>query len=831
MGTDLARTAAPVRIQAADRIYPGPAAWVAVLVAVTYMAILPLVERTWRATGDEPHYLLAAHSLVTDGDFDLANNYDRLDYLAFYLSRDIERQVRTDLAGRQYLNHQPGLPVLIAPAYALAGRVGVLVFQAMLGGVLAGLTFKLAALVSDDKRAALLSTCFVAFSPPLFFYNYLVYPELAAALLTTGLLYVAVRDRRPTPLAVGMCCLALALLPWLNRRFVPLAFGLACLLAWSWWYRPARPAGAVNGRNGRGELRLGGRGNDMATLTFPAILKTWPPYFLSVAGLMSVGLALVLLAWFNSGLSQPDRVDIRPVTETALLAERLGRGVGWLVDQQRGLFIFGPVYLLAAWGLPWLFAGNFCRRRWFVLLPLLLSLGTAAAAGGYWVAWEVGPRFLVVGLPALASLLALAWRVYGRSRLWRVLALGLFAASLLNSLVVMRNPELPYKSSLPLFYGQKLGLPLSQLLPDLAGFSRLRPAAAGDQAQPVTDLGRAALFAPAGASPVLIDSGPLHELSFGHYRLSWPLRADGGLPPETELVRISVKTLGGGQVFSRLVTAADLPADGSYGRFLATFENPNVDRWRTPLILQAVSSGRSNIWAGEMMLGPDPFYAWVLPYLFVAAAGMAGLLAWWRSGQEGRQLYPGPAGRTDSLYGLRYRPLPFYGQDSGRALWLWAVLAAVLALALGYLLYQYQRPGRVYDGREFLHYVGRPAADPAAADGQAWRVDPAVDPPQKAIYGPFDFYDAGLYRVSFRLKLPEAAATEQALARLQVNATTNFEELASQPLEPAHFTRPGFYHDFVLTVNNPRRQALSFDVVYLGLATLMIDQVSIEKIR
>ena len=66
-------------------------------------------------------------------DLDLANNYDRLDYLAFYFSQDIDRQVRTNRAGQQILNHQLGLPVMIAPAYALGGRTGVLILQAILG--------------------------------------------------------------------------------------------------------------------------------------------------------------------------------------------------------------------------------------------------------------------------------------------------------------------------------------------------------------------------------------------------------------------------------------------------------------------------------------------------------------------------------------------------------------------------------------------------------------------------------------------------------------------------------------------------------------------------
>jgi hypothetical protein len=158
-----------------------------------------------------------------------------------------------------------------------------------------------------------------------------------------------------------------------------------------------------------------------------------------------------------------------------------------------------------------------------------------------------------------------------------------------------------------------------------------------------------------------------------------------------------------------------------------------------------------------------------------------------------------------------------------------------------------------------MHFVGRVISDPAANDGQAWLVDPALDPPQKAIYGPFDFYDAGQYHVVFRLKLPNpdmplagqmasldadvvtvAAAApgdspqispEQEIARLQVRATMNYDQLLSQPIQANHFTQSNLYHDMVLTVTNPRRQALSFEVEYLGLSPLVLDQVTISKLN
>jgi hypothetical protein len=278
---------------------------------------------------------------------------------------------------------------------------------------------------------------------------------------------------------------------------------------------------------------------------------------------------------------------------------------------------------------------------------------------------------------------------------------------------------------------------------------------------------------------------------------------------------LSLKTLEGLQVFNRVVSAAELPADGRYGRLAYSFTNPNVDRWRTPLIFHAVSSGHASLWVGGVTFSPSPFYAWFLPYLLLAGVGAAALVAWRRDGRDAHPLLDAeakasPAGRWSA--------------------WAWGLLLVMLLAALGHLVYQFQRPGRVYDADNFLHYVGRAEADPAAANGRAWLVDPAVDPPQKAIYGPFDFYDPGLYRVAFRLKLAGPANTDQPLARLQVNATANFEELVTQPLLASHFTQPERYHEFVLTVNNPRRQALSFEVYYLGLVPLMIDQVSITAV-
>ncbi len=747
---------------------------VGVTVAVFYLALLPFVARTWRATGDEPHYLLAAHSLAVDFDLDLANNYDQLDYLAFYYHHQLDRQIRTDQAGQQILNHQLGLPVLIAPIYALGGRTGVLAMQAVLGGFLAALTFKLARFISQDETAALGATLVVALSPPLLMYPYLVYPELIGAFLTTLVLYFAVTRDEPTPGAFAVVVLSLITLPWLNRRFMPLALVLALLILWAWRKK-----------------------------------SMW----VGVSGLLATIFSMILLYWFQSHLNQPVRADIIAPPEASVFWSRLGRGVGWLLDQQRGLFIFAPIYLLALWGMPFLIHHSLKQtdRHWFVVIPFLLTLGVTVLAGGYWIPWELGPRPLVVALPALAPALALAWRYYRQHKLWVGLTFLLAICSLANSLLIIRNPELPYKSSLPLYYGQKSGLPLTELLPDLAGYARISAVHADPISQTIgLDSSGPVWFVPVDQALPVAQARPLHELPFGHYRLTWPVRVDPDLPPATELIRLSANFLGGGQRFNQIVTASDLPDDGRYGLIEYAFSNPNVDRWRTPLLFHAVSTGRSNVWGQDILFAPDPFYAWFLPYLYLGLLVAGAVLAWHRVRQNG-----------DRLAVPTTKPLFVWPK-----LWGWAVLAIFIGGVSGYLLYEHNRPARTYDAVRLNHLVGQPIQDIGANDGQAWLVDPRTDPPQTALYGPFDIFDQGRYHVAFRLRLARPAETEQPVARLRIRDATE-ADLFVQPLRLEHFSDSELYHDFVLLVDNPRRQALSFEVDYLGTAPLIVDEVTI----
>ena len=101
--------------------------------------------------GDEPHYLRAAESIVE------------------------RREARP--GGQAARVARGGFPLLIAPAYALAGAKGVELFLAALAALAVALAYRLALRVVPDPWS-LAGAAAVGLSPPLLAYGTAVYPEL-----------------------------------------------------------------------------------------------------------------------------------------------------------------------------------------------------------------------------------------------------------------------------------------------------------------------------------------------------------------------------------------------------------------------------------------------------------------------------------------------------------------------------------------------------------------------------------------------------------------------------------------------------------------------------
>jgi hypothetical protein len=116
--------------------------------------------------------------------------------------------------------HGIGLPLLIAPAYALAGAKGVEVFLAAIAALAVALGYLLALRVAPDPWA-LGATLAVGLSPPLIAYSTAVYPELPAAAALCGAALLALRIPASPRRRVGWTAFGLvALLPWLGPEYL-----------------------------------------------------------------------------------------------------------------------------------------------------------------------------------------------------------------------------------------------------------------------------------------------------------------------------------------------------------------------------------------------------------------------------------------------------------------------------------------------------------------------------------------------------------------------------------------------------------------------------------
>ncbi|MGH2591966.1 MAG: hypothetical protein ACRDGG_00450 [Anaerolineae bacterium] len=557
----------------------------------------------WAPQGDEPHYLLAAHSLVVDGDLDLGNNYDRGDHWRFY-PRAIDRHVRIGADGRSYLLHDIGLPIVIAPAYALGGRAGVTLFLAIVAALVALNVYGLALEITAHHKAAAITWLAFSLTPLLSVYAYLVYPEMIGALAVvwsvrqllanapveprhtqgaTRISYSVFRIPLGVPIATG-------LLPWLSARFILIAAFLALWSVWRWRDDRRRRAVAIG------------------------------------LPLLSLIVYFVASAWMNGGGSGAIDFNSGPISHgfQDFTLDRILRGLaGWWLDQQRGILIYSPVYIVALIGLPLLWR----RLRWAglaLLMPFAIAYGSIVAWGGFWISWEVSARYLVVAIPLLAAPMALAWATL-RSWVFRGAAITLLAISLLNTVLVLSVPGIAaYRESLVWIYDGGTPIDLWRGLPALGGGGRVDPDPnAISAATVVADGDRLAWHTPVGPSGAVIQSSSLNGLSAGAYALRFDARAAIVPSPESPLLSIDVFSGEGVFLLHHVLKGSDFPPDGSYRSFALPFQSPFYNKWSYPVYAQVSTSGLAEMWVSTLSVALDADRTWGVTGVWVGLIGLA----------------------------------------------------------------------------------------------------------------------------------------------------------------------------------------------------------------
>ncbi len=441
----VARQTLALRPLLGERLPKRPSALFFFLPLAVYLAILPWSARHRQPDGDEPFYLLVTHSLAYDFDADLTNNYARQDWRRF-MDRPIEPQPGDPRGphGEQYSRHNELLPLALAPAYRLGGKMGALATMAAFTALLAWMTLRLARhYVAAHPGEALAAYALAAFAPPLLLYSYQVWVEVPAAILA-----VAALDRilaldgqrawgRKEWLGLGVPVL---LLPVLKLRFLLVA---GPLLLMGWWHagRPRRPVFILAG------------------------------LLAAVAG----GMLIYNQAVYSNPLKIHTWQEVDPHRYSPV--SYLKGGFGLFFDAAYGLFGCAPIWLLLLPALVLLAAWR--SRLLLHLAALSLPYLVIVAPRVEWYGgWSPPFRYALIALPLLAvALVPLLARRCERPGAWALLG-GLGALTLVLTLVWVAVPGWTYNFADGRTYALdalsgRLGLDLARFFP-----STVRPRAA-----------------------------------------------------------------------------------------------------------------------------------------------------------------------------------------------------------------------------------------------------------------------------------------------------------------------------------------------------------------
>lgn len=348
----------------------------ALVAAIVYTLTIPAMLRT-PIDGDEPYYLLVTESIVHDHDLDLANQYRSIEQTASG-RRDLGPQLGDPVGkhGEQYSRHEPFLPLLMAPAYAIAGLPGAVAVIALFGVLLVRSTVRWMEEEGVSIEAARAVFPFFAFAAPVLFYATRIWPEVPAAFFYVESLR-GLRNQRMQRWLPAMVALVL-----LKLRFVLLAIGLLAV--------HVIPSVARN---------LGGRG---AKNTPRSPSRPGPSLKLgmTIGAVIAVPLVIAYLATGNAILAHSWR-ELIP-------AGNYARGLaGLLADGMSGIAFQAPFYLV----------GLFAITRWRStphgfrsgVLASLLYILYLAPRPEWFGGWAPALRYIVFLTPVLALGAAAVW--------------------------------------------------------------------------------------------------------------------------------------------------------------------------------------------------------------------------------------------------------------------------------------------------------------------------------------------------------------------------------------------------------------------------------------
>ena len=289
-------------------------------------------------TGDEPHYLVVAHSIVNDGDLDLRDDYAvEKAWQSFYSGSSLQPHYAPGLGGH-YSTHQTGLAFYLVPFYWLGIAFGNVIFwvrlaMAVLWVAMAVNIYLLCRDLGLPRDVSVAAWLFAVFSVPLAFYSYSIYPEVPAALLAIAGLRSMVRWDGRRLLNPAMAGLFIALIPWLGVKYSAISIVAAASFLVMAWSRKA------------------------------PMLRTTAA-LLAAPALALAGFAVYLLVFYGTptpsaiytGVGKGSRplaaINSQAIRDGGLaIADRMRAALMYFFDQRDGILFYSPIYLFGIVGI------------------------------------------------------------------------------------------------------------------------------------------------------------------------------------------------------------------------------------------------------------------------------------------------------------------------------------------------------------------------------------------------------------------------------------------------------------------------------------------------
>lgn len=332
---------------------PLRAAVIIVAAAAVIFGVNAAIARGIGPTGDEPWYLMQAYALLHFHTPSVAQVVNHPALYHQFLSGPDDHSRDYLGNGERMLPELPGYALVIAPAYAAAGRLGIIALQSLLVALDAALLYVVAGRLFRSRWCGLFAALAYATTVPAFHYAGQIFPSTIAACVGFAGLVLAVAELPRASggrlvLAAGVGAVVFAL-PWLHLKYAPAALALAVVAAL-----------ALVGR-----LRGGAASNSCRMVGLVLAL---------LAGCLAFSLLLIALyshryygSWMPHFSPKPNaHSDLRywnPARLGALFSDMF-------LSPQSGLLPWVPLDFLALPGLALLIQQH---RRWGLALALLLA--------------------------------------------------------------------------------------------------------------------------------------------------------------------------------------------------------------------------------------------------------------------------------------------------------------------------------------------------------------------------------------------------------------------------------------------------------------------------